>query len=358
MIVFWAVAGVLSAAAAGLILQSAAKAASSAGSEDPTRALYRRQLSEIDDLAERGLIADDERKGARSEAARRLLQADAMTLRPWTVDLKLRRAVLAAAVAAPVAAVACYLTIGAPGLPDQPIAARVAAWRASDPATLAPPQLAAVLRAMIAERPGDPEAYRYLAIMEGASDNPSAAARALRRAITLKPERADLWEMLGEALVAEAGGELSPQARRAFDEALERDPKSVAARFHLAAAQIQSGDKAAGLAAWRALAAELPAQDPRRDELLAAIDQAQGRAPRPQAPDQMAAVRGMVEGLAGRLADNPDDPQGWIRLVRSYAVLGDTAKRDQALTSAKARYAGRRDILDQLEAAARAEPMK
>jgi cytochrome c-type biogenesis protein CcmH len=355
MIVFWAVAGVLSAVAAGLILQSAARAAAHAGSEDPTRAVYRRQLAEIDDLAERGLIAEAERKSAHAEAARRLLSAASAA--PWNADGRLRRAVLAFAVLTPALAIGLYLVTGAPGLADQPLAARVAAWRKADPAELTPPELAAVLRAMVAERPSDPEGYRYLAMMEGASGNPAGASRALRRAITLAPERAELWEGLGESLVAEAGGEMSPQARRAFEEALKRDPKAVAARFHLARARILAGEKAEGLAAWRALAAELPPNDPRRPELLAAIAEAEGRAPAP-APDQMAAIRGMVEGLAARLAEAPDDPEGWVRLVRSYAVLGDAKKRDDALAAARARYAGRPEVLDQLEAAAKTETMK
>ncbi|WP_409432398.1 hypothetical protein ACJ3XI_09300 [Litorimonas sp. RW-G-Af-16] len=39
----------------------------------------------------------------------------------------------------------------------------------------------------------------------------------------------------------------------------------------------------------------------------------------PEAPD----ISAMVEGLALRLADNPDDPEGWTRLIRSRIVLGD-----------------------------------
>ena len=32
----------------------------------------------------------------------------------------------------------------------------------------------------------------------------------------------------------------------------------------------------------------------------------------------------MVEGLAARLKVHPDDPAGWVRLVRAYTVLGET----------------------------------
>jgi cytochrome c-type biogenesis protein CcmH len=69
-------------------------------------------------------------------------------------------------------------------------------------------------------------------------------------------------------------------------------------------------------------------------------------------------IQGMVQGLAQKLTANPDDPEGWVRLVRAYAVLGETAKRDEAVRQAKARYAGKPETLAQLDAAARAEPMR
>ena len=72
----------------------------------------------------------------------------------------------------------------------------------------------------------------------------------------------------------------------------------------------------------------------------------------------MAAVEGMVASLAAKLEAEPDDPEGWVRLVRSYAVLGDTAKRDATLTEAKARYAGKADVLKALDLAAKTEPMR
>ena len=74
MIAFWVVAGVLAAAAAGLVLFRAAGAAHET-TVDPTPLVYRRQLAEIDELAERGLIGETERKSAHAEAARRLLAA-------------------------------------------------------------------------------------------------------------------------------------------------------------------------------------------------------------------------------------------------------------------------------------------
>ena len=53
-----------------------------------------------------------------------------------------------------------------------------------------------------------------------------------------------------------------------------------------------------------------------------------------------------------------NDPEGWVRLVRSYAVLGDMARRDETLTKAKARFAAQPDVLKALDLAAKTEPMR
>lgn len=361
MIAFWVVAGVLSAACAGVILSSSARAAKRAGAADPTTALYRRQLREIDDLADRGLIPETERTTTHAEAARRLLAAADAQGPAWSADTAVRKPILVVAALTPLLALVAYIGVGSPGLPDQPFKSRVATWREADPASLTPPEMAVVLQTLIKERGGDVEAYGYLAQAEMASENPAGAARALRRAIELEPKRADLWEGLGEVLMIEAEGEIAPQAERAFQEALRLDPTSVNARFHLARARIEAGDQKEGLAAWRALAADLPAADPRRAAVQSAIAQAEGQPAPAAAPalgGQLGAVQGMVASLAARLEESPDDPEGWVRLVRSYAVLGDQANRDAALAKARTKYAANPDVLKALDLAAKTEPMR
>jgi cytochrome c-type biogenesis protein CcmH len=359
MITFWVVAGVLAACAAGLVLYRAA-AAVREDVPDPTAAVYRRQLAEIDELADRGLIVEGERRVAHAEAARRLLGAADAQPTPWASDAAVRGPVLIAVLVASAAALAIYIAVGHPGLGDQPFAQRLAAWQATDPANLATPELAAVLERLTRERPNDPEAFRYLAVAKGGMQDAPGAVRALRHAVQLAPDRADYWELLGEAEVAADGGDVSPEAADAFTRAVRLDPNAFAARFHLARAQMARGDKAGGLAAWRVLLADMPVADPRRASLVEAIAEAEGKpAAAPQAPpDQLAMIHGMVDGLARKLAANPDDPDGWVRLVRAYAVLGDSAKRDAALASARQRYAGRPELLAQLDAASHAEPMR
>jgi len=357
MIWLWVAAALISAALAALIVQRAASASDARGGENPALAVYRRQMAELDELAERGVLADAERRSVRAETGRRLLaaaeRAEAPTRKagPGTI--------LLAAAAAPLIALGLYVAIGAPAYPDQPFKTRLADWRAADPETLEPGQMAAILRQVAAERPTDPEPLRQLAVAEFEAREPTEAVQALHRAIALAPNRADLWELLAQALVRQG----DPAAGDAFRRLLALDPNSPNARFYLGRAKIEGGDVAGGLADWRALDALLLANDPRRRGLEAAIQQVAttGKLPEPTAPTQGAIgapqIQAMVDGLAARLQTNPDDPAGWVRLVRAYGVLGETDRRDQALAAARRRYAARPDVMAQLNAAQGVSPV-
>ncbi len=76
-------------------------------------------------------------------------------------------------------------------------------------------------------------------------------------------------------------------------------------------------------------------------------------------PEQrQAMIRGMVEGLARRLEQHPDDKAGWARLARAYDVLGEPDKaqaararearpREDAGTGRFSRFAGQRRMMPQ-----------
>lgn len=61
------------------------------------------------------------------------------------------------------------------------------------------------------------------------------------------------------------------------------------------------------------------------------------------------AIRGMVQRLADRLKTKGDDPEGWSNLVRSYRVLGEPARADQAIADARKALAATPDKLSQFE---------
>ncbi|NDR56780.1 c-type cytochrome biogenesis protein CcmI [Aliiruegeria sabulilitoris] len=63
-------------------------------------------------------------------------------------------------------------------------------------------------------------------------------------------------------------------------------------------------------------------------------------------------IDGMVAGLAAKLEENPDNLDGWIMLVRSYANLGQMETAREAYESAKAQFSGRQAALDALRSGA------
>jgi cytochrome c-type biogenesis protein CcmI len=58
-------------------------------------------------------------------------------------------------------------------------------------------------------------------------------------------------------------------------------------------------------------------------------------------PEQRSnAIREMVGRLAEKLSKNGHDLQGWLQLIRSYVVLGESQKAEAAVASARAQLAG------------------
>jgi len=121
----------------------------------------------------------------------------------------------------------------------------------------------------------------------------------------------------------------------------------------------QGGDPQGAIAAWQQLLADAPADAPYVAlvrERLAETAKAAGLpvptaqtgavpAPGPTAADIAAAgamtpeqraqmIQGMVERLAERLKDQPDNLQGWLRLARAYTVLDQNDKAADAFAHA------------------------
>lgn len=62
-------------------------------------------------------------------------------------------------------------------------------------------------------------------------------------------------------------------------------------------------------------------------------------------------IKGMIAGLAAKLEENPNNPNGWVMLVRSYNVSGDLEKARKAYETAKERYKDNPAVLAQLNEA-------
>lgn len=372
MVAFWLIAALIATLAGLAVSWRAASADRSAKSpgEAPAVAVYRRQIAELDDLVARGLIAEDDVAATKAEASRRLLSAAETAVEPEAAgSTAARRWVVAVTAASGLLAIGVYLVLGRPSVPDQPYSARLARWNdlvRTDPSALGPDQLAAVLKPRIRQSPTDPRGYAMLGQVQMAAGQAGEASRAFAQAARLAPKSADYQIALGESLISLNAGKIPPEALAAFRQALAIDPASGAGRYYLARAKIADGDVQGGLADWRRLVESLAPDDPHRATVAAEIAAVErtGGLPTPQteaaaatsAQSQSQFIQQMVSRLAARLEREPDDPDGWARLVRAYGVLKDQPAKAKALAKARRLFANRPDALARIEAEAKAAP--
>jgi cytochrome c-type biogenesis protein CcmH len=201
--------------------------------------------------------------------------------------------------------------------------------------------------------------------------NAEEAARAYRKATSIEPDNAENWSSLGEALQS-ASATVVPEAEAAFRKAIELDASDPRARYFLAVQRDLKGDHKGAVDDWLALLKDTPAGAPWEPDLRRTIEQTAaknridlaGRMPAAggtgtatsgipgPTPEQLAAassippgqqadmVEGMVGRLEARLKQNPKDADGWIRLIRSRMVLGQTDAAQAALRSGLAAFSG------------------
>lgn len=191
--------------------------------------------------------------------------------------------------------------------------------------------LVAVLAQRVLQTPDNARGWTLLGRGYLTLNDPSDAAAAFKRALTVAPpaQRADILSAYAEALTMAANGASSPEAEAAFSDVLKANPRDGAARFYLGQVAAQRGDNARALVLWSSLLPDVPANTPLRDFLVNRI--AMLRAQTGAVPD----VNTMVEGLAARLKSVPNDATGWQRLVRAYSVLGQKDKAQRALSDGR-----------------------
>lgn len=274
--------------------------------------------------------------------------------------------------------------------------------------------LVAGLERRMAENPTDPEGWRMLGWTYFQGQRFAEAATAYGKAVAINPAGPGYQSAYGEALAQAAGGQVTPAAVTAFEAARAQDNNDARARYFLGVGKAQAGDNRGALDEWISLlgvsatdapwvpqlrsviestaaaakidvtarlaalrpptsggatvaappmaglaavaAQTAPAQEPGPAPNAApapgpSAEQVAGAATMTEA-DRQAMIGGMVDRLAARLAANPRDEAGWLRLMRARAVLGDRAAAARARDDAVAAFAGDAAAQGRLRAAA------
>lgn len=298
----------------------------------------------------------------------------------------------------PLAAAALYIVLGSPAQPDQPFAARDLPAEQAAVQTATRPEANPEITAMVgrlAERllgnPDDIEGWLLLGRSYISMERFADALNAFARARKIADDRIDVDIAYAEALILTSQMKVTDDAAAIFRAVRDKAPFNPKARYYLGLQKAQAGDVNGALQDWADLVAissedapwvpvvrqqiaraaedlkidpqtitmsedarKLLAQQPPvlrpSTPIMPPAETAGPDAPAAQpgpsreqmeaaqemtAEDRDAMIRGMVQRLAERLKENPDDLAGWTRLERAYRVLGETAKADAAAAEIK-----------------------
>ena len=230
----------------------------------------------------------------------------------------------------------------------------------------------ASLRERLRQDPDNHEAWHMLGLAYRDAGRFNEAEQAFRRAMELQPQNADYTAYLAEALLLRGGDNPPPEAEQLLRRVLELQPGNPQARYYLATLKDIRGDHQTAVNELIELVREAPADAPWEPQVREAVTtiartnniNIEGRLPPPRQPQQSAAtaaipgptreqmdaartippgqqdemVKGMVDGLAERLRQNPRDEARWIMLMRSRMVMNDRPGATDALRQSLAAF--------------------
>ncbi|WP_193173833.1 c-type cytochrome biogenesis protein CcmI [Nisaea nitritireducens] len=395
--IFWVFAGVLTFGIVLLLLWPVLSAGTDEengeGAGEEALAVYRDQLQELERDLDVGRLGAEDFEAAKLEVERRMLAAAAEQEKSAAASPQsVRKRRLAASVlvifAVPAGALLTYVSVGSPGMRDLPLTARTdgagtrtlagstgsqatGQERANGAQQEQPgvSEMITGLQAKLENNPDDADGWALLGRSYMVTERYRDAVDAYAKAIALTPDNLQLIAARGEALVLAADGVVPPAAVEDFRAVNLKQPLEPRARYYLGLARSQAADAAGALKWWIALEADTPPGAPwealvtqRIDEIgteagidVASLREAE-RESRPESPapasvpgpsaddvaaaqdmtaeDRSAMIQSMVDRLADRLQEEPDDLDGWLRLARAYGVLGKTKEAINAQANA------------------------
>ena len=364
---FWIVATILVFASALLVLMPLARPGDLSTDTVTDVEFLKEQLRELEDRAVSSKADQETVEEERLEIARRLLKADRTAGEKRGVSDKSQLAVRITSTAAllfvPAIAFAIYSQTGSPHLPDVPLAAQSNAKLNEQSVE----QLIQTAERHLEKNPNDVQGWLVLERVYGAQGSHRKRELALRNLVRLEGDKPDLLADLGEVITFQNSNVVSNEAKNLFASALKAQPTAAKPQFYLALAMQQEGLHREAIEVFDTLRSA----NPQDEQWIAALESriavsrnalgdAAPRGPTKQqiedagqlsADERREMISSMVEGLAEKLREAPEDKAGWLRLIQSYVVLAEYEKAEAAVISAKSHFrdddafAGRLDAI-------------
>jgi len=242
------------------------------------------------------------------------------------------------------------------------------------------------LVARLEKTPNDTAGWRTLGWSYFQTQKYAAAVKAYAHAVKLNPKSVPINIAFGEAMVMADGGEVKLRSIKHFKTVLELAPSNARALYFVGISKEQAGDHQGALKDWNTALKKAPSGESWVTDLKSRIQKAQGsgttdvansklendktsaedpgieRTAATTAPDaktlrmakarassmspevRQAMIKGMVDRLDARLRSSPKNEDGWVRLMRSRMVLGQTSAARNALGRALAAFSDEKKV--------------
>ena len=315
---------------------------------DPVEA-HKARLRAVDQDEARELLTGDEAAEARTEIKRRLLKAartsDGLSFKKGS---GLAPAVLWGGLAILlVSAAGWYRLTGAPDLPPSPgeTASRLD-QRVSDQLPTTYREAMAQIRGHLTDNPDDAEGWGLLAETAVSVGDPSTAAIAYGELARLSDQPVDYLLQQVQAMMALTERRITPAVGLVLEQVRAEIPNHPSLDYYRGITALQVGRERDAERIWTRLLNGSPPTAwyvPQIRSELARLngvsagstappngavaprlsEEAMAVAADMTAEEQREMIEGMLSRLAARLAENPDDAAGWLRLAEARFRLGD-----------------------------------
>ena len=292
MILFWVICVAMLVVALLFVLPPALRAAASQATEETARrnaniAIYRDQLSELEDDLRNGIVSQEQYAQDRDDIERRLLEDTATekpTSKPVRISADTRKHAYMLGIGLALVAVIFYLRVGNPNSITNAATSSTATTPAAPATAPGGERSQAQIEANVAElakrlqsNPSDVQGWTMLARSYGALEKYGEAAGAYARLTELTPNDADLWAEYAFAVAMASGRKLEGKPMELVDHALKIDPNNARALGLAANAAYEAKNYQKAIDYWQRLMKQVPAGSEIAKTIQERIDEAKAQ---------------------------------------------------------------------------------
>ena len=292
MILFWVICILMLVAALYFVLPPALRAAAAQTTEESARreaniAVYRDQLSELQDDLRNGIVSEEQYAQDRDDIERRLLEDTATektASKPIPVSADARKHAYMAGIGLALVAVIFYLRIG------NPESITIAATPSTATTTTAPQTApegertqaqieanVATLAQRLKSNPGDAQGWTMLARSYSSLGRFGEAAGAYARVTELSPNDADLWAEYAFSVAMASGRKLEGKPMELVAQALKIDPNNAKALELAASGAYEAKNYQKAIDYWQRVLKQVPPTSEVAQAIQARIDDAKSK---------------------------------------------------------------------------------